>query len=151
MILSWRTNGATEARLGIEKHELGTHSIRSGAAMAMYLRECPVYTIMLIGRWSSSAFLWYIRKQVMEFSHNVSKRRLAFQIFRHIPNFDHQVSANNPRVRNNPNNAKTWRNVGGDTSRRRQLPLFSQFSYYQQPIPYWTSKSSVKPISNTDA
>jgi hypothetical protein len=42
--------------------------------MAMYLGECPVYTVMLIGRWSSDAFLRYIRKQVMEFSHNVSKK-----------------------------------------------------------------------------
>jgi hypothetical protein len=55
-----------EARLGIAKHELGTHLLRSGAAMAMYLGECPVYTIMLIGRWSSNAFLRYIRKQVMQ-------------------------------------------------------------------------------------
>jgi hypothetical protein len=68
-----------EARLGISKEEIGTHSIRLGAAMAMYLGECPVYTIMLIGRWSSNTILWYIRKQVMEFSHNVSKRMLTFQ------------------------------------------------------------------------
>jgi hypothetical protein len=60
-----------ETCLGIAKHGVGTHSLRSGAAMAMYLGECPVYTIMLIGRWSSDAFLWYILKQVMEFSHNV--------------------------------------------------------------------------------
>jgi hypothetical protein len=37
-----------KARLGISKEEVGTHSIRLGAAMAMYLGECPVYTIMLI-------------------------------------------------------------------------------------------------------
>ncbi len=37
-----------EARLGISKEEIGTHSIRLGAAMAMYLGKCPVYTIMLI-------------------------------------------------------------------------------------------------------
>ncbi len=41
------------------------HSIRSGAAMAMYLGECPVFMIMLIGCWSSDAFLRYIRKQVL--------------------------------------------------------------------------------------
>jgi len=64
--------------------------------MAMYLGECPVYTIMLIGRWSSDAFLGYIRKQVMEFSHNVSKRMLKFQNYRHIPNFEHQIPANDP-------------------------------------------------------
>jgi hypothetical protein len=38
-----------EDRLGIKKEEVGTHLIRLGAAMAMYLGECPVYTIMLIG------------------------------------------------------------------------------------------------------
>jgi len=39
-----------EELLGIESEEVGTHSIRSGSVMAMYLRECPVYTIMMIGR-----------------------------------------------------------------------------------------------------
>jgi hypothetical protein len=117
-----------EARLGTAKHELGTHSIRLGAAMAMYLGECPVYTIMLIGQWSSNALLWYIRKQVMEFSHNVSKRMLTFQNYCHIPNFKHQVSANDPQVRNDPDNAKMRRNVGGDTSRCMQLQAFSQFN-----------------------
>ena len=117
-----------ETRLGIAKEEVGTHSIRSGAAMAMYLGECPVYTVMLIGRWSSDAFLRYIRKQVMEFSHNVSKKMLKFQNYRHIPNFEHQIQNNDPRVRNDPNNSETRRNVSGDTSRRARLPSFAQFS-----------------------
>jgi hypothetical protein len=39
-----------EVKLGIKKEDVGTHSIRSGAAMAMYLGECPVFMIMLIGR-----------------------------------------------------------------------------------------------------
>jgi hypothetical protein len=43
--------------LGFPHTDIGTHSIRSGAAMAMYLAEVPVFTIMLIGRWSSDAFL----------------------------------------------------------------------------------------------
>ena len=64
--------GAIEAvgikdRIGFQKGEIGTHSIRSGAAMAMYLGEIPVYTIMMLGRWSSDAFLRYIRKQVEQF------------------------------------------------------------------------------------
>jgi hypothetical protein len=117
-----------KAHLGISKEKIGTHSIRLGAAMAMYLGECPVYTIMLINQWSSDTLLWCIRKQVMEFSHNASKRMLTFQNYRHIPNFDHRVSANDPCVRNNPNNAKTSRNVSDDTSRLMQLPAFSQFS-----------------------
>jgi hypothetical protein len=117
-----------EARLGIAKHEVGTHSLRSGAAMAMYLGECPVYTIMLMGRWSSDAFLRYIRKQVLEFSHNVSKRMLRFRTHRHVPDFDPGIAANDPRVRNDPNNAETRRNVGGDATRRNRLPAFSKFN-----------------------
>jgi hypothetical protein len=71
--------GMGETCLGISKEEISTHSIRSGAAMAMYLQECPVYTIMLIAWWSSDAFLRYIQKQVMEFSHKVSKKMLHFK------------------------------------------------------------------------
>jgi hypothetical protein len=48
------------ARLGFEPKEIGTHSLCLGAAMEMYLAGVPVYTIMLIGRWSSNAFLHYI-------------------------------------------------------------------------------------------
>ena len=43
--------------LHIKKSEIGTHSIRSGAAMAMFLSDCSVCQIMMIGRWSSNAFL----------------------------------------------------------------------------------------------
>ena len=56
-------------KLGLKKGDLGLHSIRSGAAMAVYLNEVPIYTIMMIGSWSSDAFLRYIRKQVESFSH----------------------------------------------------------------------------------
>jgi hypothetical protein len=46
--------------LHIKKSEIGTHSIRSGAAMAMFLSNCSVCLIMMIDRWSSDAFLRYI-------------------------------------------------------------------------------------------
>jgi hypothetical protein len=55
------------ACLGFEPHKIGTHSLCSRAAMEMYLGEIPVYTVMLNGRWSSNAFLCYIRKQVKQF------------------------------------------------------------------------------------
>ena len=73
-----------ESALGIEAHEIGTHSLRSGAAMAMYLGGCPVYSIMLIGRWRSTAFLQYIRKQIAEFTFDVSQKMLTVPIFRHV-------------------------------------------------------------------
>jgi hypothetical protein len=75
--------------------------------MAMYLGKCPLYTIMLIGRWSSNAFLWYIRKQVMEFSHNVSWKMLNYQNYWHVPNFEHQIPENDTWQRTDPNNAET--------------------------------------------
>jgi hypothetical protein len=117
-----------ETGLGISKHKIGTHSIRSGAAMAMYLGECPVYTIMLIGHWSSNAFLWYIWKQVMEFSHNMSKKMICFKNYKHVPNYDHRIAANEPRNCNDPNNAKMRRNIGRDVSRQSRIPAFIQFN-----------------------
>jgi hypothetical protein len=117
------------ARLGFEPHEVGTHSLRSGAAMEMYLGEIPVYTIMLIGRWSSDAFLRYIRKQVEQFSRNVSKKMLTFRSFRHIPDIaPRRISSDDPRQRNHRNNAETRRNIGGDKSRRAQLPAFPLYT-----------------------
>jgi hypothetical protein len=70
-------------KLRIQLHEIGTHSIRSGAAMAMYLRGVPVFAIQIIGRWSSDAFMKYIRKQVEEFTFDVSARMLTMQTFVH--------------------------------------------------------------------
>jgi hypothetical protein len=56
-----------ETKLGINRSEIGSKSILSGAAMAMYLAGTPVFLIMLVGCWSSTAFLKYIQKQVQEF------------------------------------------------------------------------------------
>jgi hypothetical protein len=72
--------------LGFSPEDLGLHSARSGAAMAMYLGGVPVFTIMLLGRWSSDAFLRYIRKQVQEFSSGVSKRMIKHENFYTITN-----------------------------------------------------------------
>jgi len=60
--------------LGYTSDQIGLHSARSGAAMAMYLAGVPVFTIMLLGRWSSDAFLHYIRKEVQEFRNSVSSK-----------------------------------------------------------------------------
>jgi hypothetical protein len=77
-----------QIKLGIRKEEIGTHSLRWGAAMAMYLGECPVYVIMMIVQWSSNAFLRYIRKQVEQFSRNVSSKMLHYQFHQHVPDKD---------------------------------------------------------------
>jgi hypothetical protein len=54
--------------------------------MAMYLTGVPIFSIMLIGRWSSTAFLNYIWKQVQEFSHGISSKMIEIQSFKHIQN-----------------------------------------------------------------
>ncbi len=101
--------------LHIKKKEIGTHLIRLGAAMAKFLGNYLVCLIMMIGCWSSNAFLQYIQKQAEQFSHNVSKRMTKHMFHRHIPTYTTpSVSHLDPRQRNNPNNAKTRRNVGGN-------------------------------------
>ena len=96
--------------------------------MAMYLGKFPVYTIMMIGRWSSDAFLRYIRKQVKQFSHNVSRRMIRFQFHRHIPDLEPVVSHLDPRQREHPDNAETRRNIGGNLSRRVSLTDMSIYN-----------------------
>ena len=96
--------------------------------MAMFLDEIPVYVIMMIGRWSSDAFLKYIRKQVEQFSHNVAKRMIKNLMYRHIPEIEPRVSHRDPRQRNHQDNAETRNNVSGSLSRLVSLPPFSQFN-----------------------
>jgi hypothetical protein len=87
-------------------------SARSGAAMAMYLAGVPVFTIMLLGRWSSDAFLRYIRKQVKEFSSGVSYLMINNGNFFTIQQSSHQdprapiLPLNTPQRFNNGNNFK---------------------------------------------
>jgi hypothetical protein len=78
-----------EAKLRIYCHEIGTHSIRPGGAMAMYLGGVLVFAIMLIGCWSSTAFMNYIRKQIEEFSLNISTPMLSVQHFQHTSSSSH--------------------------------------------------------------
>jgi hypothetical protein len=98
-----------EAKLGFTADEVGTHSLRSGAAMSMYLAHVAVYTIMIIRRWSSDAFLRYIRKQVEMFSHNVSIRMLANEHFFTTPDYSPSISRHDPLLTNNPASFSTPR------------------------------------------
>ncbi len=84
-----------ETKLCIKKHEIRTHSIRLGAAMAMYLGGVPVFAIMMIGQWGSNAFMKYIQNQIEEFTFNVSSKMLTMQHFRHAPNATNSPSKKN--------------------------------------------------------
>jgi hypothetical protein len=83
--------------LGFDPNHLGLHSAQSGAAMAMHLAGVPVFTIMLLGCWSSNAFLRYIRKQVQEFSKGVSDKMISNERFFTItstPALNHPLTSN---------------------------------------------------------
>ena len=81
---------------GIPAAEVGLHSLRASSAMAMHMNGVPVYTIMLLGRWSSNAFIKYIRKQVIEFSNNVSELMILNGTYHHVQ----PASRDDPRIHN---------------------------------------------------
>jgi hypothetical protein len=105
--------------LGFTENEVGTHSNRSGGAMGMYLSGTPVYTIMLMGRWSSDAFMRYIRKQVLDMSHGISTKMITYEEFYTIPDFVHNTADGDLRTRNNNNLATSSSFSGSHTNMRR--------------------------------
>ena len=70
--------------------------------MVMYLDGVPTFTIMIIGRWSSDAFLRYIRKQVKQFTHNVSCHMLQHDSFFTTTEYTPQVSCHDTRSCQDP-------------------------------------------------
>ena len=73
-----------EGILGFTKDDVGLHSIRSGGAMAMFLSGVSEIIIKRVGRWSSEAFLEYIREQVDTFTVGVSRKMLKNEKFHHL-------------------------------------------------------------------
>jgi hypothetical protein len=68
---------------GYDHTSIGTHSVRSGAAMALYLANEHPHRIMLLGRWSSDAFLLYIRPEVLSSFSSLSNSMIQNEDFRH--------------------------------------------------------------------
>jgi hypothetical protein len=71
--------------LGFHAADIGTHSIRCAAAMAMAILNYPTWQIMITGRWNSDAFMGYIREQVDRLSHGVSTSMAGIDHFNTIP------------------------------------------------------------------
>jgi hypothetical protein len=88
-----------KATLGFDPHEIGTKSIRSGAAMALFLMNHSVHRIMILGRWSSDAFLVYIRPQVLEWTNNMSQDMIFLDSFFHVTEPTNPQDQD-PRIRN---------------------------------------------------
>ena len=85
---------------GLTRDLVGSHSLRAGGAMAMYLNGIPHDTIRKIGRWASDTFLMYIHEQVAALSANVSTQMAQPFPFHNVhfqrhPNSNHtQTMAN---------------------------------------------------------
>ena len=85
-----RLSGAAIGRekLGYDPKLIGTHSIRSGAAMALVLNGHEAWRVMSTGRWRSSAFLVYIREQVEALSEGVSEDMIQKSDLFQVPDID---------------------------------------------------------------
>ena len=70
--------------LNFSPEDIGTRSIRSAAAMCLFLRNHSVVKIMLLGRWKSDSFLAYIRPQVMEWTTSLSRSMINIEDFRDL-------------------------------------------------------------------
>ena len=78
--------------LGFKPEEIGTHSIRSGGAMAYYLLDKTDSTaVMFFGRWKSTAFLHYIRSQVDTFWKGHSTNIVENAHFHTVPDLDPNI------------------------------------------------------------
>jgi hypothetical protein len=89
-----------KSTFGFQPHEIGNRSIRSGAAMALFLKDHSTAKIMILGRWSSDAFLAYIRPQVLEWTNNMSRDMISFDSFLDVGLYD-IASTHDSRVRRN--------------------------------------------------
>jgi len=123
--------------LGFASDKIGTHSIWSSSAIAMYLANVLFYTIMLTGRWSSDAFLRYICKQVQDFTIDIFNKMLITKDFFII--HDQLASSEDPWARGNTQNFATqffgvpyWHDV----------THFSYAIHHQQPYLFMASCAS---------
>ncbi len=89
---------------GFDPADIGTKSLRSGAAMSLFLSNHSVHKIMLLGRWSSDAFLVYIRPQVLEWTDNMSDDMIKHDNFWDATD-SRRTSSEDPRTRTNDFNA----------------------------------------------
>jgi hypothetical protein len=107
-------------KLGFGPEEVGNHSPRSAGAMALFLGGTPVYSIMLQGRWSSDAFMRYIRKEVLQASIGLAERMLRFESFYTVPAFTYTSADGDLRTSNRTTNL----NGSHDDMRRGAHPAF---------------------------
>jgi hypothetical protein len=70
-----------KAKFGFDPLEIGNKSLRSGAAMGLFLQRCSPTKIMMLGRWKSRAFLDYIQPQILAWSSCFSEDMIVLENF----------------------------------------------------------------------
>jgi hypothetical protein len=68
--------------------------------MALFINDISTAKIMILGRWSSDAFLVYIRPQVLEWTNNMSREMIAVDSFFDVQ-MNHKTTTADPRTRAN--------------------------------------------------
>jgi hypothetical protein len=69
--------------------------------MSLFLMNHPVHKIMILGRWSSDAFLVYIRPQVLEWTNNMSRDMINNETFLDATD-SRRTKPEDPRTRETP-------------------------------------------------
>jgi hypothetical protein len=70
-----------QCTFGYGSTKIGNKSIRSGAAMSLFLRNVSATQIILLGHWLSKVFLAYIQPQVLEWTSNMSRSMIKIDSF----------------------------------------------------------------------
>ena len=96
--------------------------------MAMHLNDVPTHTIMLVGRWSSDAFLKYIRRQVQEFTSGVSARMIQRGSFFNVPHAHSTSHREDPRTPNCRQSFAGINSVGRNADLGPTMPSFALFT-----------------------
>jgi hypothetical protein len=68
--------------------------------MALFINDISTAKIMILGRWSSDAFLACIRPQALEWTNNVSREMISVDSFFDV-NMNHHTTTEDPRTRAN--------------------------------------------------
>jgi hypothetical protein len=127
MILALRAavSAIREDELGYKAKDIGTHSIWSGAAMALVLSHHAAWRIMLAGCWQSQAFLIYIREQIPQFSKGVSERMTHNADFYHAPDIDNPDPNSNSSTHANSLDTEIFNGRASSNSGMPQLHFTS--------------------------
>ena len=107
-----------EEKYGMRPEELGTRSIRSGAAMALAVQGGQSDSkIMALGRWKSNAFLNYIRPQTLEWAGSTSVEMTKASTFLDLsgvaedsgtPDQTNKMAASTPKSARSKKEQRTW-------------------------------------------